>query len=229
MRVGASLLLKNGFCYQSYRWQFLRPLGSLQNAVRMLEERQVDDISIIRYCRDKQNQADFESDLELISNLDCTTPLAFGGGIRDSEALRMVHQLPVERILLSSIYFEKNNLLVEEAISIFGKQALIAVLPYRVHNNKIEYYHCRGQKFGNCDLDFIDSYANEVMLYNTDQEGLAFLDVPDVRHLFPFEHSKLILSGGINHGYIKKMRKLDFAALCIDNSALHHEFNFYQL
>lgn len=229
MRVGACLLLKNGFCYQSYRWQYLRPLGSLQNAVRMLEERQVDDISIIRYCRDEQNQADFESDLELISNLDCTTPLAFGGGIRDRESLRLLHQLPIERILLSSAYFEKNILLIEEAISIFGKQALIAVLPYRVRCNTIEYYHCREQKFDGCDLDFINLYANEVMLYNTTQEGLAFTNYPENSDLFYINHQKLILSGGINHDFIKKMRNSNFAAICIDNSALHQEFNFNQL
>ena len=229
MRISASLLLKNGFCYQSYRWQYLRPLGSLQNAVRMLEERQVDDISIIRYCRENQNQEEFVSDLELISNLDCITPLAFGGGIRDSEALKMVQQLPVERILLSSAYFEKNIVLLEEAMSMFGRQALIAVLPYRVCNNKIEYYHCSAEKFGDCDLAFIDSHANEVMLYNTTQEGLAFSDFQENYDLFSINHSKLILSGGINHGFIKKVRNLNFASVCIDNSALHQQFNFSQL
>ena len=69
MRVGACLLLKDGYCYQSYRWQYLRPLGSLQNAVTILEERQVDEIAIIRYCRGDQDNYSFESDLKLISNL----------------------------------------------------------------------------------------------------------------------------------------------------------------
>lgn len=229
MRIGACLLLKNGYCYQSYRWKYLRPLGSLQNAVRILEERQVDEISIIRYCRDDHNEEEFASDLELISNLDCTTPLAFGGGIRDNKVLKKLHQLPIERILLSSAYIEKNNSLLDNAIALFGRQALIAVLPYRVCNNKIEYYHCRRKKFGNCNIDFVDAHANEVMLYNTEHEGLAFSSRPDNSHLYPFNHSKTILSGGINYEFIKKMRKSDFAAVCIDNSALHHEFNFYQL
>ena len=111
----------------------------------------------------------------------------------------------------------------------FGKQALIAVLPYRLQNDTIEYYHCRSQKFGNCDLDFIHSFSNEVMFYNTDQEGLAFLDYPDIRQLLPFPNSKVILSGGINFNYIKKVRHSGLAAVSIDNSSLHHEFNFTQL
>ena len=229
MRVGASLLLKDGYCYQSYRWKYLRPLGSLENAVRMLEERQVDAISIIRYCREDQNQGELEYDLEIIANLDCTTPLAFGGGIRDSSSLKMLHRLPIERILLSSAYFEKNHLLIEEAINIFGKQALIAVLPYRVRSEKIEFYHCRKQQFGDCDLDFVDAYCNEVLLYDTENEGMAFCNVSDHSQLFSFDPSKIIFSGGINFDFIKRMRNSKCASICIDNSALHQEFNFNQL
>tara|TARA_B100000674_G_C37962224_1_gene972636 strand:+ start:1928 stop:2617 length:690 start_codon:yes stop_codon:yes gene_type:complete len=229
MRIGACLLLKDGYCYQSYRWRYLRPLGSLQNAVSALEDRQVDEISIIRYCRSDQDNTSLYSDIELVSNLDCITPLSFGGGIRDVHVLKKLHQLPIERILISSAFFEKNISLVEEAISIFGKQAIIAVLPYRLNRNKLEYYCCRDQKFRHIDLNFIDNYSNEVMLYNTDQEGLSFLDYPDIRHLYPFKNSKVILSGGINRHFIKKIRHEGFAAVSIDNSSLHHEFNFYQL
>jgi len=229
MRIGACLLLRNGLCYQSYRWQYLRPLGSLQNAVKILEERQVDDISIIRYCRNEQNQDDIQSDLDLIANLDCSTPLAFGGGIRDSKTLKALHLLPIERILLSSAYIEKNITLIQEAIAMYGKQAMIAMLPYRVRKNNVQYYHCRKERYGDCDLNFINSYSNEVMLYNTEQEGLAFRDTPDNTHLFNLDPSKTILSGGINHAFIKNMRKSGYASISIDNSSLHHEFNFNQL
>ena len=155
MRIGASLLLKDGFCYQSYRWQFLRPLGTLQNAVRILEERQVDEISIVRYCRDVDNLDLFKQDVEVISKIDCITPLAFGGGIRDTSHIEFLHQLPIERILLSSAYIEQNKDLIFELISLFGKQAMIAVLPYKISDNKLKYYHCRTQCFVDCDYDFI--------------------------------------------------------------------------
>ena len=67
------------------------------------------------------------------------------------------------------------------------------------------------------------------MLHNTDQEGLAFSNGSDTSHLPHFEPSKIILSGGINHEFIKKARNTNFAAICIDNSALHQEFNSGQL
>ena len=229
MRIGASLLLKNGFCYQSYRWQFLRPLGTLQNAVRILEERQVDEISIIRYCRDVDDMDLFKQDVDLVSNIDCITPLSFGGGIRDMRHIQFLHQLPIERILLSSGYIEKNKDLIMELINLFGKQAMIAVLPYKILDNKLKYYHCRTQRFVDCDYDFINSWSNEVMLYNTQNEGMAYNTCSNIIDLIPFEPEKVILSGGINANLIKEVRNLNYAAVSIDNSSLHTEFNFYQL
>ena len=87
----------------------------------ILEERQVDEIAIIRYCRGDQDNYSFESDLKLISNLDCITPLSFGGGIRDFKSLKYLHQLPIERILLSSAYVEK-NISTEEALVCLGSR-----------------------------------------------------------------------------------------------------------
>ena len=221
MRIGASLLLKNGYCYQSYRWKFLRPLGTLQNAIKILEERKVDEISIIRYCRGVDDINSFDHDLDLISNIDCMTPLSFGGGIRDVVTLQKIHKLPVERILLSSAYIEKNQVLIEKAIELFGKQALIAVLPYRFLNKRLDFFYCRLDKFHDCDINFIDKYSNEVMLYNTQLEGCNYIAHSEIHH-FPFANSKIILSGGVNRSFIKKVRNIDFAAVCFDNTSLHH-------
>lgn len=228
MRIGACLLFKNGLCYQSYRWEYFRPLGSLQNAVEILEERQVDEISIIRPCRKEVTPYSFETDLEIISNLNCTTPLSFGGGLRDRASLEKLHELPIERILLSSAYLDKNERLIKDAISIFGRQALIAVFPYRVSHGKIEYFHCRTNSFVDSSLNFADKYSNEVMFYDTQHDGLNYLcnqKIPD----FPIPNSKIILSGGVNKKLLSKARKFSFAAVAFDNSFLHHEFNFSQL
>jgi imidazole glycerol phosphate synthase subunit HisF len=228
MRISASLLLKNGYCYQSYRWQFLRPLGSLHNAIKILEERKVDEISIIRYCRGEDDVNSLDYDLDLISNIDCTTPLSFGGGIRDVSILQKIHQLPVERILLSSAYLDKDQMIIEKAIELFGKQALIAVLPYRYSKNNFEYFHCRLNAFCDCDMSFIDKYSNEVMFYNTTLECYNHSAHFDSYNL-PLPNSKIILSGGVNRAFIRKVRNLDFAAICFDNTFLHHEFCFSEL
>ena len=228
MRIGASLLLKNGYCYQSYRWKYLRPLGSLVTAIKYLERRNVDEISIIRYCRRDDNLQSLEKDLELISNIDCMTPLSFGGGIRDSSILHKLHVLPIERILINSSFIERDEALLSTAIRLFGKQALVAVLPYRVVDGRLEYFHSRLNNFSDCDLDFVQQYSNEVMFYNTNLEGSSPIH-PQHIFDFPLPNSKIILSGGINRALILQAKKLNFSAISFDNSSLHKEFNFSEL
>ena len=65
------------------------------------------------------------------------------------------------------------------------------------------------------------------MLYNT-QNRVCIIPI-NIKHLIPFEPEKVILSGGINANFIKKVRNLNYAAVSIDNSSLHAEYNFYQL
>jgi len=218
----------NGYCYQSIRWQYLRPLGSLQNAVRMLEKRNVDEIAIIRYCRENDNHNSLDSDLELIANIDCITPLSFGGGIRDLPTLEKLHNLPIERLLLNSAYIDKNQALIEEAIRMFGKQALIAVLPYKASGGELQYFNSSLNLFQHCDIDFVDSFSNEVMFYNIQSEGINSR-APITTYNFPLANSKIIISGGINRTSVNRLHDHDFAAVCMDNVSLHHEFNFNQL
>ena len=173
MRIGATLLLRNGYCFQSVRWQYLRPLGSLKNAIKFLEKRNVDEIAIVRYTRKNDIRSDLIADIKLISKVDCITPLSFGGGIRNNETLCMLHDLPIERILLSSSYLNQDIDFIQNAIQLFGKQALISVLPYRHKNNNFEYYNCTREKFQAIDPDFIQKYSNEVLLYNTKEKALT--------------------------------------------------------
>ena len=156
------------------------------------------------------------------------TPLSFGGGIRDTQVLTKIHKLPIERILLNSAYIEKNKNLMDEAINLLGKQALVAVLPFRFQSDKFEYFNSSLNEFQDCDINFVDKYSNEVMFINTDLDGQHYSARAQF-YPFPIPNSKVILSGGINRTIVKQLRNSDYAAVCFDNASLHHEFNFSQL
>ena len=79
MRIGATVLLIAGQCYQSYSWSKMRPLGRLEHVVEMLEEYQCDEISIIRPVRDDDSLSSLEKDLNVLKNINTMTPLSFGG------------------------------------------------------------------------------------------------------------------------------------------------------
>ena len=81
----------------------------------------------------------------------------------------------------------------------FGKQALIAVLPYRATSSKIEYYHCRLNRYCPCDSNFINQFSNEILLYNTLTNIATCFYTNNIFR----DTSKVILSGGINRGINK--------------------------
>ena len=90
MRIGSMILFKNGYCYQSYGWNLLRPLGKLQNIVSHLDKYLIDDITIIRPIRDNENDSTLLSDLNEIKKLKSSTPISFGGGIRNINQLHLI-------------------------------------------------------------------------------------------------------------------------------------------
>ena len=67
MRIGTSIILIDGYCYQSYNWKIMRPLGQLQNAIDSLEEYQCDEISIIRPIRDMDDTESFKKECRVFT------------------------------------------------------------------------------------------------------------------------------------------------------------------
>ena len=225
MRIGSTLLLKNQKCYQSYGWKFLRPLGDLQTAVNLLEEYGVDEIAIIRICRDSDSSEYLINDLKALRNLKCMTPISFGGGIRNLKCLEYLEGLPVERLILSSLYGQKNKIVLKEIINLYGKQAIVALLPLCMNNHRLRYFASCSNSFHEIDLEFVDKYANEVIIYDLNNEGFKGkfdkLLLPAVK----INSSKLILSGGVDANLCHDASRMNFAAVYIDNRTLHSEYS----
>ena len=225
MRIGATLLLKNGFCYQSYGWNLLRPFGSLQNAVDHLEEYCIDEIAIIRLCRNNDNKTSLMADLKLIKDLDCMTPIAFGGGLRDIQTIELVKNLPIERLIFSSSFIEKNQKLLDYAVNIFGKQAIISLLPIYLDDLKIKCFCPSLSKDLEIDMEFIDSLSNEVIIYDIKNEGNLDGFEMKILEQIKIPTSKIIATGGIGDLKSRQLYELGIAATYIDNTTLHREYS----
>ena len=61
MRIGASVLLENEECIQSYNWSLKRPHGNLSNIINFLDSYEVDEITIIRPVRRNNNIIKFSA------------------------------------------------------------------------------------------------------------------------------------------------------------------------
>ena len=87
MRLGSCVLFINNYCYLSYKWNFWRPLGTLTNVLKSLDEYEVDEIFLLRPIKGEDKNDSWNRDLREIKQIKLSTPLSFGGGIRSLSRL----------------------------------------------------------------------------------------------------------------------------------------------
>lgn len=228
MRVGSTVLLHAQRCVQSYHWSALRPLGNLQSVLNSLEEYQCDEVAIIRPVRDHDTLAQFEADIQVLHRLKTMTPISFGGGIRSLKHLALLNDLPVERLVFSSAFLAKDCALLDAAKNLFGHQAIQCLLPIRVSNRGLEVFYSEKATFvtiDDVDFSFIQSYANEIILFDVASEGEHNQFDFELLSTLPIENSKLIVSGGIGHESVRIANEKGLASVLIDNKVLHKEYS----
>ena len=226
MRIGAILLLYNGLCYQSYGWNVLRPLGDIQNATNLLEKYNCDEISIIRPIRNLDSY--LKNDIEALKKIKTMTPLSFGGGIRSLDSLKLISNIPIERYVFSSSMINKDKKTIDKASSIFGRQAIQCLLPFKKKGNTYSFFLSSKNCFvslSNSQINFINQNSNEIILFDVNNEGLLDKFDFDILDFINLPREKLIISGGIGPRNSRKAAKLSIASTLIDNKTLHNEFS----
>jgi phosphoribosylformimino-5-aminoimidazole carboxamide ribonucleotide (ProFAR) isomerase len=206
----------------------MRPLGRLQNVIDFLEAYGCDEVAIIRPVRDMDTMESFQKDINELLNLNCATPLSFGGGLRSVKHIDMLHNLPIERFMFSSSFIHKEADLLKYATDLYGRQAIQCVLPFIYKNDAISIFSSKLNQFipiESIDIEFIQKHANEVILLDTKNEGLS--DKFDKRVLedIKIENAKLIIMGGIGKEDIRLGKNSAIASVIIDNKVLHGEYS----
>ncbi|MFX4237788.1 HisA/HisF-related TIM barrel protein [Aliarcobacter butzleri] len=228
MRVGSTIILLNGYCYQSYNWKMMRPLGELQRVIDSLEAYHCDEISIIRPIRIDDTNESFKKDIQEIKKINCMTPLNFGGGLRSCENIDLLHDLPIERLIFSSAFINKDFEVIEYARRLFGQQAIQALIPFLIENDSIKVFSSNQDKLipiEDIDMDLINKSANEIVLYDIQNESRSNQFKEEVIKKLDIDNEKLIISGGIGHTNIKNAKRDNLASVLIDNKVLHEEYS----
>ena len=231
MRIGSVILFKSGYCYQSYGWNLLRPSGKLQNIVSHLDKYLIDDITIIRPIRVDDDNSVLLSDLKELKKLKSSSPISFGGGIRNLNQLDLISGLPFERFIFSSILFNEDNSLLRAATNLFGKQAIMGLIPFKlklqlsVFNSQLNEF-VSAKKLKNLE------YCDEIILYDCESEGSPTGFNKDVVNKIKINPKSCVFSGGVSD-LVNSFKNTAEApkALCIENSILHREFsksNYYE-
>ena len=226
MRIGALVLLRDGLAVQSYGWEVIRGLGRLQGVLDALDDYGCDEVAVIRPVRAQDTDTALAKDIAALERCSTMTPLSFGGGIRCARQLSLLQGLPVERLVLSSAFLERDDTLIEQASQTFGKQAIQCLLPVRRNGTHLEVFcPARGgfRLLTGESMTRIEALCNELILLDMTHEGTANSFDFTLLDAAGFPPERTLLSGGIGEQTIARAREARVAAVLLDNRMLHRE------
>ena len=125
-RVIPCLLVKNGGLVKTVRFANPKYVGDPINAVRIFNEKEVDELIVVDIDATAQNR---EPNYTLIAALaaECRMPLCYGGGVKTAAQVEKIISLGVEKVALSAAAVNMPELISEAAVRV-GNQSIVVVM-----------------------------------------------------------------------------------------------------
>lgn len=123
-RVIPVLLLHDGGLVKTVKFKSPSYIGDPINAVKIFNEKEIDEIVILDIDASKQNRG---PNFQLISEIagEAFIPLAYGGGISNLDEVKELFYLGVEKVVFNKQAYQNTNLLTECA-KLVGSQSVVA-------------------------------------------------------------------------------------------------------
>lgn len=174
-RIIPCLLVRNKGLVKTYKFKDDRYLGDPMNAVRIFNEKEVDELVILDIAATVENRG---PDFKMIEHWaeECRMPLCYGGGITTIEQAQRIFALGVEKIALSSGAINNPNL-VKDLSDKVGSQSVVIVLDVKKRIlGGYEVYTRNGKMpTGKNPIELIRLFescgAGEIVINNIDEDG----------------------------------------------------------
>lgn len=123
VRVIPILLLNNGGLYKTEKFNKPKYVGDPINAVKIFNDKEVDELIFFDISASKKSiQPSFEVIKEIAT--ECFMPLCYGGGVSDTETMKEILKIGVEKISINTAAVRKPHL-IREASSYFGSSTIV--------------------------------------------------------------------------------------------------------
>ena len=175
-RVVPCLLLRNGGLVKTVRFKDPKYVGDPINAVRIFNEKEVDELVFLDISATPANRG---PNFELLNDIasEAFMPFGYGGGITNLEQIRQLFSMGVEKVILNTSAAD-NTELISEAASMAGSSSVVASIDVRRswRGKYIVSVDCGARK---TDLDLVDFAvelerrgAGELLLNSVDRDGM---------------------------------------------------------
>ena len=200
-RLIGVVTIKQGWAVQSLGYRRYLPLGKPEMLVENLDRWGADEILISCIDRTQTGQGPDFTLLERISALGLSTPIIYGGGVRNREDAVRVVNLGADRILVDAMIWDSPAVL-ELLSRELGNQALIAHLPVAIRDGALHWRNYRNGEERLLDHKLLSrmhlDWISEVMLTDWVHEGTPGAFDEQIPKRFPIKEKPLLLFGGIS-------------------------------
>ena len=225
-RILAAVIVRSGRAVQSFGYKRWLPLGDVACVVQNLDQWCADGIVVL--CTDREDNGPDLKLLNELSSLDLSTPLSYGGGIRDAnDALNAVHA-GAERLILDQILSGDSEELANIAGAV-GKQALIASVPM-LKDNKQTAHHWKHWCQKTEPLDqWINTttwcqHVSEVLAIDVKAEGhQKGMDINLLHALTDLGLPMLAFGGLSNSNHVRRALEHEGVAAAVVGNSLNYQ------
>lgn len=200
-RLIGVVTVKDGWAVQSFGYQRYLPLGKPECLIKNLDRWGADEILIQVIDRSNQKiEPDFPL-LESIGKLGLSTPLIYGGGIRNVADGVKVIQYGADRLVVDALLHDDLQE-VQFLSERLGAQAVIASVPLSWQNGRLEWFDYRTQTkmaITNQLLTTVQSgIISEILISDWFHEGQVNSFEANLVKNFPFQNIPIIAFGGLS-------------------------------
>src|SRR6478609_1834700 len=125
-RIIPCLLLHDGGLVKTEKFKNPKYVGDPMNAVRIYNEKEVDELIFLDIDASKQNRA---PDYGIIEDLatECFMPFAYGGGVTSIDQIQKILKIGVEKVIINHFALGNENF-IREACKHFGSSTIIVAI-----------------------------------------------------------------------------------------------------
>ena len=200
-RLIGVVTVKDSWAVQSFGYNHYLPLGKPECLIENLDRWGADEILIQVSDRSRQqSEPDFRL-LESIGKLGLSTPLIYGGGIRNVADGVKVIQHGADRLVVDALLHDDLQE-VQHLSERLGAQAVIASMPLCWQDSRVKWFDYRTQtrmEIANQLLATIQSgIISEILVSDWLHEGQALSFEPNLVKNFPLPNIPIIAFGGVS-------------------------------
>lgn len=201
IRVIPVLTLQNEKLVKTIRFKNPTYIGDPINAVKIFNEKEVDEIVILDITASKEKREPNYAKIEEIAS-EAFMPFAYGGGVKNLDQIEKLFKLGIEKVVLNSA-LEENIDLVTKAAQIFGSQSIIASIDVKKNIfGKLNAYKISGSTKINFTIDdyvkkLEDAGIGEFFINSIDKDGTySGYDIVLIKQLSTQTNLPIVACGG---------------------------------